>query len=121
MPGEPIRPDQYYQPRTKNLVRVDMTYLRQDFSMMLPVENADPWPRMQRYDFLVRTRTVTAQEAEVHREALREAAAFGPPEPYQHIVVGALRQLTERDAGTTSAAWRKMLDLPPREQPASQP
>src|SRR5262249_32980611 len=49
------------------LVRVDATYLRQDFSVMLPVENAAPWPDFQRYDFLVRTRTVTPAEADAIR------------------------------------------------------
>src|SRR5262249_36635694 len=34
----------------------DVTYLRQDFSVKLPVANAQPWPEMQRFDFLVRTR-----------------------------------------------------------------
>ena len=47
----------YYRPSVPDiLVRFDVTYLRQDFSLKLPVANADPWPEMQRYDFLVRTR-----------------------------------------------------------------
>ncbi len=40
------------------LVRADVTYLRQDFSMKLPVKDAAPWPEQQRFDFLVRTRHV---------------------------------------------------------------
>ena len=30
------------------LVRIDVTYLRQDFSVKLPVANSQPWPEMQR-------------------------------------------------------------------------
>ncbi len=44
-------------------VRVDITYLRQDFSMMTRVEKARPWPEYQRFDFLVRTRVLTTEEA----------------------------------------------------------
>ena len=40
------------------VVRLDMTYLRQDFSVMMPVSDARPWPEMQRFDFLVRTRVL---------------------------------------------------------------
>ncbi len=42
------------------LVRIDVTYLRQDFSVMLPVADAAPWPEMQRFDFVVRTRNTRA-------------------------------------------------------------
>ena len=45
------------------LVRVDVTYLRQDFSVLQPVADANPWPEMQRFDFLVRTRELTEEEA----------------------------------------------------------
>jgi hypothetical protein len=40
-------------------VRADVTYLRQDFSVLLPVEDHKDfdWPQMQRFDFLVRART----------------------------------------------------------------
>jgi hypothetical protein len=101
-------------------VRVDVTYLRQDFWMMLPVENAGPSPRMQRFDFLIRKRTLTAQEAEVYREALHKATP-GSQSSYRRAVLAALRRLTGHDAGTTSAEWRQMLDLPAREQPVNQP
>ena len=40
-------------------VRTDMNYLRQDFSMLMKVEDAKPWPEMQRFDFFVRTREVS--------------------------------------------------------------
>lgn len=46
-------------------VRTDVTYLRQDFSMVMKVEKASPWPELQRFDFLVRTREVTADRKSV--------------------------------------------------------
>ena len=51
-------------------VRTDMNYLRQDFSVMMKVENAKPWPEMQRFDFFVRTREVSLAEAEDITKAL---------------------------------------------------
>ena len=66
LPGQPFPPPssgQYYAPSDPNIVRADMTYLRQDFSVMMKVPDAKPWPEMQRYDFFVRSREVTASEA----------------------------------------------------------
>jgi hypothetical protein len=98
----------YYRPSVPDiLVRFDVTYLRQDFSMKLPVANADPWPEMQRYDFLVRTREVTDKEASAYREQLQS----NRPEavsPYRRAAQSALRELT----GTEStAALRKSAGL----------
>jgi hypothetical protein len=60
---------------------------------------------MQRYDFLVRTREVTAHEAEGYRQLLQST----PPEtsPYRGAALSALRELTGLDAEATAAAWRK--------------
>jgi RNA polymerase sigma factor (sigma-70 family) len=56
-PTEPLPPPTfYYTPQGDMLVRADVTYLRQDFSVAQPVDLAAPWPVMQRYDYLVRTR-----------------------------------------------------------------
>ncbi len=44
-------------------IRADITYLRQDFSVKLPVARPAPdWPQLQRFDIMVRTRKLTAQE-----------------------------------------------------------
>jgi hypothetical protein len=92
-------------------VRIDVTYLRQDFSLMQPVEDANPWPEMQRFDFLVRTRTVTDEEAADYRKALDKREA-GRPSPYQRAALVALRDMTGKDAAPTAEAWRRVLDLP---------
>jgi len=113
IPGEPLPSfqDGYRNSTPELAVRIDVTYLRQDFSVFMKVDGATPWPEMQRFDFLVRTRAVTKDEV----EAFRKAA--GPSEegvltPYQRAAVNALRELTGRDAAPTADAWRRVLKLP---------
>ena len=47
--------------------------VRQDFSLKLPVADADPWPEMQRYDFLVRTREVPRRKPSPIRNCCNRA------------------------------------------------
>jgi|SRR6516165_5026649 len=91
------------------MVRVDVTYLRQDFSLMQPVKNAKPWPEMQRFDFLVRTRIFNDVEAKTYQA---EFARLEKTSPYRQAALSALRALTGLDAGANAAAWRKVLSLP---------
>jgi hypothetical protein len=89
-------------------IRTDVTYLRQDFSMMLPVENATPWPDVQRFDFLVRTRVVTAAETADYAEQI---AKQGTP-PSHLAAQHALRELTgQRPVNATPQEWRRLLKL----------
>jgi hypothetical protein len=92
------------------LVRFDVTYLRQDFSLKLPVADADPWPTMQRYDFLVRTREVTEKEAVAYQKLLQPTGSEAVS-PYRRAAVSALRELTGLDAQPSAAAWRKLTGL----------
>jgi hypothetical protein len=94
-------------PRTNLIVRLDITYLRQDFSVTQKVPDTERsvWPSMQRFDFLVRTRQLTVVEAEGLRKRLKEAG----PSPYKKAASEALRKLTGRDLGTDAAAWRRYL------------
>ncbi len=92
------------------LVRLDVTYLRQDFSMMQAVADAAPWPEMQRFDFLVRTRELTEEEAAAFQAKL-EVKEPGRITPYQRAAVTALRELTGKDTGPTAKAWRELLEL----------
>jgi hypothetical protein len=110
----PSPSDGYSNSIPEVLVRLDVTYLRQDFSVMQPVADANPWPDMQRFDYLVRTRVLSDQEA----------SAFPTPQdgtlsPYQRATLAALRELTGRDTAPTPEAWRKLLDLPRRQARAS--
>jgi hypothetical protein len=93
------------------LVRIDVTYLRQDFSMMLPVHDAAPWPDQQRFDFLVRRRVLSPEELEDWQRNTPKPVA-GSTTPYQRAILHALRELTQRDTAPTSQDWRQLLNLP---------
>ena len=90
------------------LIRADITYLRQDFSLAQKVPNAYPWPEMQRFDFLVRSRVLSEQHAEAYRA---EFALHDEMSPYRQAAVEALRNLTRRNVGTTAQAWRNALGI----------
>src|SRR5262249_47861631 len=95
------------------LVRIDMTYLRQDFSLMMPVADAHPWPEMQRFDFLVRTRQITPTEAQAY-ESRRKTEQPDQPSVYHRAALFALRELSGRDMEATPQAWRKVLNITKR-------
>src|SRR5207248_3575987 len=86
------------------VVRLDVTYLRPDFSAYRPVPDAHPWPTMQRFDFVTRTRVLTEEEAAAYREKLARGAR-GRPSPYHQAVLAALR-------GLAVEGWRRLLGLP---------
>lgn len=87
-------------------VRIDVTYLRQDFSMLMPVKK-----EMQRFDFLVRTRVLSAAAA---AECATLLAKQGTP-PSHRAAGYALRELTGRDPeAATPEAWRRVLKLAQR-------
>ena len=107
--GAPARPDPVArQQRMHSQVRIDVTYLRQDFSVMLPVPGASPGFEEQRFDFLVRTRVVSEKEADVFRDKLAKRGP-GAVTPYERAILFALRELTGRDTEPTAAAWRELL------------
>ncbi|MBI3410734.1 MAG: HEAT repeat domain-containing protein [Planctomycetes bacterium] len=108
-PGEPIRISGYGSFSFPDvLVRIDATYLRQDFSLLLDVVDAHPWPKMQRFDFLVRTRQLTEGEAQAYRVLLQPKTP-ATLSPYHAAAVRALRALTGRDTEPTAQAWRNLL------------
>jgi hypothetical protein len=102
-------PSQSKTPLNKLLVRVDVTYLRQDFSVRQHTQSLGAWPTVQRFDFLVRTVPLTPAQAKVFQEKL---ASKNGPTPYQQALLTALRGLTGQDAPPTAAAWKKVLKLP---------
>lgn len=93
------------------LVRVDVTYLRQDFSLMLPVPDAAPWPEMQRFDFVVRTRVLKDDELQAYKDKFDKLESGVLP-PNHRAALFALRELTGKDTAPTAEAWRKLLNLP---------
>ena len=106
------------------LVRADLAYLRQDFSLMQDVPEAwttSRWPRTQRFEFLVRTRALAPEEAQSYRTRLDKAG----PSPYRQAVAAALRglkgpeaiglPLVEKQPGPTRPAEQRKDQLPQAE------
>jgi len=97
------------------LVRSDKAYLRPDFSISLPVKDSSAWREMQPFDFVVRARELSSEEAAKYREQLKPRV----PEtlnPYRLAVLSALKALTGKDAEPTADAWRKRLQLPGKKE-----
>ena len=87
---------QYYKSHSDNsggFVRADVTYMKQDFSVMQEVEDAAPWPTNQRFDYVVQERTINAEEAEAANAELSEM-----PNRNRESVIFALQQLTGKKA-----------------------
>lgn len=84
----------YYGESDSNLlVRIDVTYLRQDFSAMLDAKNwtAETWTPKQRFDFLLRRRVLSPDEAANLRKRLAGMS------PYRQAAASALHSLTGKD------------------------
>jgi hypothetical protein len=118
-PGEPL-PIMYYDDPSGSFVRGDVTYLKQDFSVVQEVPDADPWPKFQRFDYLVRTREATLTEIALANapEAIEDR---NQDYPQRVAVLNALQGLLENagrdaatsyDAATAETAARKNLKSP---------
>lgn len=93
------------------MILADVTYLRQDFSILASVANAHPWPEMQRFDFLVRTRVLTDNEVAAHVKE-KQARAPGQVSENHKAVAAALNRLTGKTAAPNAVAWAQVLDIP---------
>jgi hypothetical protein len=112
IPGSPSPAPSGYSggaPRFPDIfVRVDVTYLRQDFSLLQKVKNGLTGAPMERFDFLVRTRAVKPKEAAAY-DAWKDKQGPAFLSPNHQAALTALRLLTGRDAAPTAAAWREVL------------
>lgn len=89
--NEPLPPiSEYYSNATGPFVRADITYLRQDFSVVQEVEKPGKWPAQQRFDFLVRQRPEKPEEA--YQRVQRTAAGNYPQ---RQAVLFALQALSK--------------------------
>ncbi len=98
-------------------VRADLTHLRQDFSVVQPVPIPGKWPGEQRFDYLVRTRALTAMEQTAFEKAQKENKIL-KTYPQQGSVLFALRELTGKDYGNAYEDWATRLPIP-ENQPRS--
>jgi hypothetical protein len=107
IPGEPL-PRMYYHDARGSFVRADVIYLKQDFSVVQEVAKADPWPKLQRFDYVVRTREATLAEIALANapEAVEER---NQNYPQREAVLNALQGLLETaaDAPTERTVIRR--------------
>ena len=89
--GEPI-PASYDADSHGDFVRADVTYLRQDFSLMEDVPDPGKWPARQRFDYMIRQRELTDQE-------IAEKSEPAKSYPQREAVRRALDKLTAPDSG----------------------
>jgi hypothetical protein len=115
-PGQPLPAaaltPQYYE-RGGAFVRADITYLRQDFSLMQPVDTPGVWPGNQRFDYMVRTRAATVAETEKITRYLKENRS-----PQREAMLFALQELTGKNLGPKPEDW---LSLLPEDQRPKKP
>ena len=103
---DPERPitAKYYKNTSGLFARADVTYLRQDFSVLQSVPNVGE----MRFDYMVRTRPATAEEiAEAQKYQPQGGKSFSYPQ--REAVLYALRELTGQKLSEDAAAWNGWL------------
>jgi hypothetical protein len=91
-------------------VRADITYLRQDFSVVQPVLRSGTWPSQQRYDYLVRLRALLKREL-TQLKSKRLESQSKETSPQKRAILYALKGLTGKDAGSVNG-WKKLFGRP---------
>jgi hypothetical protein len=110
VPGEPVPEGEVYYGGSGGFVRADVVYLRQDFSVVQPVARSssdpyeDPWPALQRFDYVVRDKPLSEDECK-DLEKKKATASY----PQREAVLFALRGLTGVDAGSSASDWEATL------------
>lgn len=110
-PDQPLPKNVYYSRFKGDAIRADITYLRQDFSICQPVPAPGKWPELQRYDYLIRERVLAAAEVKDFQNFIRSSSGHRSEKPFaqRDAVLFALRELTGKDIGLSSQAWRESL------------
>ncbi|MEL7496355.1 MAG: HEAT repeat domain-containing protein [Planctomycetota bacterium] len=90
---------------TSAYVRADVTYLTQDFSVIQEVKDPGPWPKNQRFDYVVRKRPVSKVEARQIAASVNANVDLN-----RQAIVFALERLTGKKSATdTRASWEKLV------------
>jgi hypothetical protein len=105
----PFSPAYYYQQRSSDLmVRADITFLRQDFSVVQQVPKYGAWPTEQRFDFVARWLPVEEHQADQLCRTYQQNGIS----PQRQAALYVLEQLS----GKETAAFLQEL---PRPQPSA--
>jgi hypothetical protein len=84
------------------LVRADVQFLRQDFSLTFPIGPSFAELQGQRFDFVIRTRMLKPAELrELKSKTVTDPTAY----PQREATLRALCALTGKDVGPTTEAW----------------
>jgi hypothetical protein len=92
------------------LIRADITFMRQDFSVRQPVSfvRVPFWgpigSRRQRFDYVLRTRVIPRKLYARFEASIGDRTSY----PQREAVLFALRELTGKDAGATTEAWMRL-------------
>ena len=99
-------PRQYYNSHSSSLAaRADVTYLRQDFSVVQSVEDHGSWPEQQRFDYVIREAPMSSDQVEEHSKA---NPTFQSRE-YRSVIVFALQMLTDKNPLDNSyQSWKEI-------------
>src|SRR5262249_45293402 len=92
----------YYDDRDDLTVRIDATYLRQDFSVKMPCYDLPHWPSRQRYDFITRIRPATPAE-------IAAAPQKSDTYPQREAVLHVLRELPIQKGGDSRTEWERIV------------
>jgi hypothetical protein len=112
---QPLPRQYYHAPKnpalrtgSSSFVRADVTYLKQDFSVMQKVENPGPWPKEQRFDYVVQIRQLHSGEA-----AVAERQIMSEENLNRKAIVFALEALTgKKTHRNTKAEWEAVVRPP---------
>ena len=85
---------------------------------MQPVDNPGNWLKLQRFDFLVRVRPLSEDEASAWRGRGRFVGPLPLPASRQATLL-ALQELTGLEGGFTAASWERALGA--RRRPGKAP
>src|SRR5262249_34011502 len=86
------------------LIRADVQFVRQDFSITFPVMPVFGGMPGLRFDFVIRTGPLKAAELQEWKKQPQQKDSFRQ----RDATLFALRALTGKDAGTATEAWLKL-------------
>jgi hypothetical protein len=87
------------------LIRADVQFVRQDFSVTFPVKPAFDLVQGRRVDFMVRTRQLKGEEL---REYRKQEQSKPSSYPQRDSLLAALKAVTGRYLGPTTEAWAQV-------------
>lgn len=118
-PSRPLPPPNGYSRGSPDslggseFVRADITYLKQDFSVVQPVRNPGNWPLQQRYDYFVSVRRENDQQDSqpLQDDSYRQAIRFAIVELSQHDPATDLNWMAEQRQLAESAEESLLGDI----------